>query len=171
MCPGRSTCFLDPEFNCYAGVDGKQPWGWNIEYTSTDGVIDDCEVLIKAKNCEGGQKVGFAIITKDAFVISIDTAKYPANSYSFAYNFYAGECIGSDSGNHLKSGVCLADDVAKYARDPSSYPLTSGHRHTTTFAFDSTYIARGEWGADYAVFPIGEEKRTYLSAHVEICTI
>ncbi|GKY97876.1 hypothetical protein MPSEU_000745600 [Mayamaea pseudoterrestris] len=169
-CADRSTCFLDSSFNCIAGVDGQEPWGWNIEYSSVDGVVDDCEVFIEAENCEGGTKIGTATITPSSFSVTL-LAPYSSDAYTFEFNFYAGECIGNDSGDHLDTGVCLADDVAKFARDPDTYPLTSGPQSSNTFTFNSSNTVRSNWGPVYEVFPLGTDDRKYLSGQVEICPL
>jgi hypothetical protein len=172
-CPGKSTCFEDPIFNCYTEQQGVDPWGWNIHYHSSDGAVDDCEVWVSADACDfsQGQKIGFAVITPASFTIQLDSDVYGTAEYSFQFRFYAGECIGSDGGAHIESGVCLADDVAKYAHDGASYPLITGTLDVTTFTFDSIMQAEPAWGRTYQSFPLGSTDREYLSGNVMICPV
>jgi hypothetical protein len=167
-CSGSSVCFLDSEFNCYSNVEGVQPWGWNIEYSSTDGAMETCEVWVNAENCEGGTMIGTASILPDSFTITLDET-YSTASHTFTYNFYAGECIGSDGAKHMSSGVCLSDDVSAFARVPDSYPLTSGALSVNSFTFNSDSVPRDMWTASYEVFPLGSDTRKYLSGQVSIC--
>ena len=170
-CPGRSTCFLDPLFNCYTQTEGVNPWGWNILYKAGDGVINDCQVWIGANNCtfENGEQIGTASISSSSFTVTLNSSF--GNGYKYDYNFYAGECIGSDGGNYLTTGVCLADDVALYAHNADSYPLTSGVTSSSSYTFSSTMKARQEWGSSYQTFPIGSATREYLSAEISICPL
>lgn len=172
-CPGMSTCFEDPIFGCEAKYDekGHDPWGWNINYCLADGVVDTCELYVNAVGCDmsSGEKVGSAEITSTSFTITVDSSKYSSKEYSFDYNFYAGECIGSDGGDYTKTGVCDADQVSKMVRKPDSYPFTSGTLIISEYTFTQSNRPRANWGADYEAFPIGQHDRKYLSGHVQIC--
>lgn len=169
-CPGRSTCFLDPLFNCYTEEVGVNPWGWNIEYNASVGTVDTCEIWVGANNCNRtvGQKVGTATITPSSFTLSLNSS-FASGAYQMTYNFYAGECIGSDGGNSLSSGICLADYVARWSSVPASFPLTSGALTTNTYTFDSSNTPTVPWGITYETFPIGDAGRQYLTSEVNIC--
>jgi hypothetical protein len=172
-CPERSTCFDEPIFNCKAHYDseGNDPWGWGINYCSKDGNLDSCEVWVGATGCDlsVGKKVGTAEISPNTFSIFIDSSIYSSNKYSFEYNLYAGECIGSDGGAIVQSGKCDADAVGEHASDPDSYPFTSGSSPVNEYTFTSSNRPRDSWGSGYNAFPIGAQDRKYLSGHVKIC--
>jgi len=173
-CPGRSTCFTDPIFNCFSETEGEDPWGWNIVYSSDDGVVEDCEIWIGAHDCsfdgDEAEQIGTATIVRNSFTLTLDSQEYGSGDYTFEYNFYVGECIGSDGGNHIENDICLADDVSEWARRPETYPLTSGNLSVNTYTFTEQNEPRTEWGAHYPTFPIGSRDRKYLSAQVEICS-
>lgn len=172
-CPELSTCFDAPIFNCEAHYDseGNDPWGWGINYCSEDGNLDSCEVWIGATGCDlsVGKKIGTAEISPSTFSIFIDSSIYPSNKYSFEYNFYAGECIGSDGGAIVQSGKCDADAVGEHASHPDSYPFTSGSSPVNEYTFTASNRPRDSWGSGYNAFPIGAQDRKYLSGHVKIC--
>ncbi|GKY96295.1 hypothetical protein MPSEU_000589200 [Mayamaea pseudoterrestris] len=167
-CPGRSTCFSDPSFNCYTQTKGRGVWGWNIEYTAEDGLVDDCVVIVGASGCDedSGTVIGNATISPDQFSIILNSDA--ATGSSIEYTFYAGECRGSDGGQVLDLGICLADTVATLANDPHMFPLTSGVVSLTSYVFDESVSPRNAWQS-YSTFPLGSDSREYLTAHVEIC--
>jgi len=155
----------------FKGKKEDQPWGWSIVYDSEDdGVVEDCKIIVNGADCTIKEnQVGTATILSDSLTIEFSDHKYKSGDYDFTYNMYAGECIGSDNGNLLTTGICCAEDVAQYARVPENYPLTSGTISSNSFTFSDTIKPRSQWGSDYKVFPIGEKDRMYLTGHVKIC--
>lgn len=171
-CPGRSTCFSDPRFNCYTKTKGRNVWGWNIEYQENEGLVDECVVIMGATDCdpESGIVIGNATISTDEFIINIK-AEF-ASQVQLEYSFYAGECRGNDGGQVLDLGICLADTIARLANDPDEFPLSSGTISATSFIFDKSISPREFWGSSsYSVFPIGGASRHYLTSHVGVCPI
>jgi hypothetical protein len=152
-------------------MEGSDPWGWSINYCSDDGTVM-CQLYVGATACDVsvGQLAGSAEVTTNTFTINVDSDKYPDNMYTFEYNFYAGECIGSDGGAIVQSGVCDADEVAKYASQPDSYPFTSGSTPIGEFTFTLSTSPRGAYGSSYVAFPIGSHVRKYVTGHVKICS-
>jgi hypothetical protein len=163
-----STCFNEPIFDC---KEGNDPWGWSINYCADDGAVT-CQLYVGATACDVsvGQLAGSAEITTSTFTINVDSDKFPDNMYTFEYNFYAGECIGSDGGAIVQSGICDADLVGTYASAPDSYPFTSTSTPIGEYTFTTSNRPREGYGSSYSVFPIGSHDRKYVSGHVKICS-
>ena len=112
--------------------------------------------------------IGNATIAPDHFIVNL-FADVSSNS-TLEYTFYAGECKGSDGGQVLDLGICLADTIASKANSPDDFPLTSGTVSVSSFTFDSALAPRQPWGSHaYSVFPLGSDKRQYLTGHIEVC--
>jgi hypothetical protein len=106
----------------------------------------------------------------DSFTITLDATV--STDSKIEYTFYAGECRGSDGGQSLELGICLADTISYKANNPDEFPLTSGRVQLSSFTFDDTLTPRPNWEAhSYSVFPLGSATRQYLTGHVEICTV
>jgi hypothetical protein len=166
-CPDRSMCFLDSDFNCYTDTK-RGVWGWNIEYNGD--VVDDCVLVLGATGCdlETGVVIGSASISSEGFTVTVNAEGY--SDSQLEYNFYAGQCRGSDGGQNVDLGICIADTISRKAHEPDEFPLTSGLVSSTTFTFDDSLTPRSEWGSEaYSVFPIGSEDRQYLTGHVKVC--
>jgi hypothetical protein len=97
------------------------------------------------------------------------------------FHLYAGECPANDKGLHLKTGACIAEDMAQFARAPGKYSLTAPdgdgkyYPPLPNFVFDNTNhddpaYRKGIWDdEDYLIFPLSGAGRRYLSAHSTVC--
>ena len=112
--------------------------------------------------------IGNATISPDQFNVTLFANVSPDSTLE--YTFYAGECNGSDGGQVLDLGICLADTIASKANSPDDFPLTSGTVSVSSFTFDAAVTPREPWASHaYSVFPLGSDKRQYLTGHIEVC--
>lgn len=172
-CPGRSISLADTEFNEGVTVESNngQSCGWSIEYSSTDGVVDDCVILTGLDdtcNPDSGVVVGRFFIGRSFLHYCLPNTVYVSNSF----HAYVGSCEGNDNGEQLNDkgecnpASCDPTAIAKYATSYSTYPLISeGGPYTRSFTFNTTFGQQDDspWG-EYEIFPMSEGKK-YISGH------
>jgi hypothetical protein len=168
-CPGRSKCLNDPSFN-----DGNLPsmsadggangvWGWSIEYDPSEGLVDDCQIIIGATDCDlnTGTQVGVFQMRED--IASFCLTHFGYASSTFAY--YHGVCPGNDAGEFLETGECNPSEVSNYAFSPEDFPIyTNDGQLRVSYTVESTdSINSPSWPSSYQLFPM--EGKQYLSGY------
>jgi hypothetical protein len=167
-CPGRSKCLNDASFNNgvaamneNGGQDGV--WGWSIEYTPSDGLVNDCQIIVGATGCDisTGKQVGNFQMRED--FASICLANFGYMSSTFAY--YHGECPGNDAGEFLETGVCNPSEVSNYAFSPEEFPIySSDGGMKVSFTAESTDPMNSPtWPASHTLFPM--DGKRYISGY------
>lgn len=167
-CPGRSTCFQDPNFN-QGVLATDDAWGFNIFYdAAADLVVDDCGIWMGVVGCDlsTGKKVGTAVFSKDVFSFHLSKRRE-----SNSFHLYAGSCVASDGGEHLSTGLCDKLQIATKATQVDTFPLVNeGGDYTEIFTFDSSFDSPNEllWPG-YELFPIGGNTRNFIVGHLRVC--
>jgi hypothetical protein len=143
------------------GVDGV--WGWSIEYDPSEGLVDDCQIIIGATDCDlnTGTQVGVFQMRED--IASFCLTHFGYASSTFAY--YHGVCPGNDAGEFLETGECNPSEVSNYAFSPEDFPIyTNDGQLRVSYTVESTdSINSPSWPSSYQLFPM--EGKQYLSGY------
>lgn len=119
-CPGRSTCFSDPNFN--GGATIASGGGWSIAYDPSEGTISDCLIysgVDSTCNLANAKLIGTSTITNNFIHYCFDVEGYVSDTF----DLYVGCCDGNTGGD--PNGQCDQAAVQQNALNFDTFPVTT----------------------------------------------